>query len=461
MALVPAPLLAGVLIAAVLAYAAYRAVCATPLRLAAFYRSRGVRGSPFVPVVGDMPRLRAARARGGEWLHTFLADEIAAHGTVSYLFLGPEFRLRVADPGLARGVLLTHADAFVKPSLLRRMLGPLLGEGLLLAEGEVWRRHRRLMNPAFSHARLAAMVPLMGAAASSVVDRWLARGSGGAGSGGGVAVDMHHDLAAATLAIIGAAAFGMDLDAAEADGVYDALNALLGASQSNVFMLTAFIPGYASLPTPANRAMKRHIGHLRALLSAVIANRRALRADPATSPAPGDQILLDALLDAHDEAAAPADAPAGDAASTAPPLPAAAAVARPPGAGLTDGELFDEAMTMVVAGHETTSQALCWTLLLLARHPEWQARGRAPGGRARGGRPRPPPLRSRPRGQAVAAAGVGVGSALLPPRARRGAHRRARRHHGRRLHGGGGHHRHHRHCRHPPPGVAVARPRYL
>ena len=80
------------------------------------------------------------------------------------------------DPELIRHVLLTNATNYGKSPLTRRVLGPLLGQGLLTAEGEAWRRHRRIVAPAFQHDRLAALAEIMTECAAQRIATWQAAG---------------------------------------------------------------------------------------------------------------------------------------------------------------------------------------------------------------------------------------------------------------------------------------------
>jgi cytochrome P450 len=170
-----------------------------------------------------------------------------------------------------------------------------------------------------------------------------------------------------------------------------------------VFSMTAFIPGYYYIPTPANRRVWAAVARLQQVFYQAIAKRRAMRAQAlaraqAQASADGDQpsaaaapgVLLDYLLDAHDGEAAilahsarRASVPGGAEEQQPRQVASAPASATPAGAAagasvaLTDRELLDEGMTFILAGHETTSSALAWTLHLLTLHPEWQERARA------------------------------------------------------------------------------------
>ena len=375
----------GALIALFLAFL-YRAVF-VPLRLARHYAAQGVRGSAFVPVVGDLPHLAAMRRAlvpFAEWFR-FWDDAGARSGRVSYFFLGPELRLRVADPELVKGVLRTPetARAFEKTALMKNTMGRLLGDGLLLSEGKVHAAHRGVIAPAFHFARLQGMLPLMADGATRAVTALLAAGEGGA-----VPVDFHQHAAGLTLWIVSFAAFGADLpgllparegegaaaasstvvataSSSDAAAVYESISFLMTSFVSAVQSLTAFLPRdvQSAVPTflyPVRARIDEEIVRLRHLVGGMLAAQRAVArgsgtpvagapaapADGALAPAdaaPASTLLVDFLLDST----------------------------------LTAEESLDEALTFVLAGHETTSQTLAFAVLLLARAPAVRAALRA------------------------------------------------------------------------------------
>lgn len=390
---------AAVLVLGALAYvltAAVQRLLLKPLRLVRYLRRQGVRGPRFTPLVGDMPVMRPLHGRPDGYFMVSVHFQ-RMFGAVSYGFLGPDIRLRLHRPDLVREVLVSKAGAFHKPWITRSMLEPLLGaNSLLLSEGALHRRHRSMISPAFHFIHLKGMTALMTDAAAACVERWVPRGATPAAP---VEVDAHVAISALTLDIIGRAAFGSP-PAAEGGGgggngsapaagdVYALLAALLTAAADTVLSLRIFIPGYAHLPTPGNRATAANIASLRGVLQGVVAQRRALRdararsgsggggADGASAASPDPlrygQLLVDLLLDAREGAG---DA-SGAKAAGAPPTGSRAGGGGAGGTGFTDGEVLDEAMTFLAAGHETTAQALSWAMLLLAQHPQWKARAR-------------------------------------------------------------------------------------
>jgi cytochrome P450 len=234
----------------------------------------------------------------------------------------------VAHPDDVRDVLITHQRVFMKGHVLQRAK-MLLGEGLLTSEGEFHLRQRRLVQPAFHRQRIAAYTQEMVDRAWITGDRWR----------DGETVDMDREMMALTLAIVARTLFDADVDA-EADEIGGALTEVLRLFQ------TVFIPGMQlvdRLPLPHTRRFARARGRLDETIYRLIAVRRA---ELARGRERGD--LLSTMLTAQDAE--------GD------------------GGSMTDEQLRDEAMTLFLAGHETTSNALTWTWYLLSQHPPVEAR---------------------------------------------------------------------------------------
>jgi cytochrome P450 len=234
----------------------------------------------------------------------------------------------VAHPDAVRDVLVTHQRVFMKGHVLQRAK-MLLGEGLLTSESEFHLRQRRLVQPAFHRQRIATYAREMVERAWITGDRWR----------DGQMVDMDHEMMALTLAIVARTLFDADVDA-EADEIGSALTEVLRLFQ------TVFIPGmqlFDRLPLPHTRRFARARGRLDTTIYRLITERRT---ELARGKERGD--LLSMMLGAQDAE--------GD------------------GGSMTDEQLRDEAMTLFLAGHETTSNALTWTWYLLSQHPAVEAR---------------------------------------------------------------------------------------
>ena len=230
----------------------------------------------------------------------------------------------VRHPDLIREVLVDRNDDVTKARGLR-LAQTILGHGLLTSEPPRHTRQRRLVLPAFHRGRLEGYGRTMVALARAEADRWT----------GSPPFDAAEAMNRLALAIAGETLFGADVlsDAGRVSGaVRDAMGAFDGAQYPLADRLTW-------LPTRANRASKRARATLDRLVYGMIAERRR---DPAAAHAD----LLGMLLDARDDE----------------------------GGAMTDEEVRDEVMTLLLAGHETTAVALAWTWALLAQHPDAEAR---------------------------------------------------------------------------------------
>lgn len=206
------------------------------------------------------------------------------------------------------------------------LLKPLLGNGLLTNSGESWLQQRRLAQPAFHRARLAGFAAVMTGRAEALAARWALT----AAIPRNIAADMLH----MTLEIVGQTLFSVDLSG-DAPLIGTAVTEALEVCNDR-FNALAPLPTW--LPTPANRRFDRAVTQLHRIVDDVIAARRFGQ--------PADD-LLTMLLEARD-------------AET--------------GAGMSDRQLRDEVLTLIVAGHETTANALAWASYLLATHPTVERR---------------------------------------------------------------------------------------
>jgi cytochrome P450 len=243
----------------------------------------------------------------------------------------------VYDPRAIEEILVKKADSFRK-DYTSRLLKRVVGNGLLLSEGDTWRRQRRLVQPAFHHQQLQSYATLMTGAIERAMTGWR----------GGETRDVHADLMAVTLDIVAASLFGTDVSA-EAGDIGRIIGELM-EEFGKVLGLSARFQPPAWVPTPTNLRLRRTKRRIDALILGIIEARRQ------SQEARDD--LLSLLLRARDEG----------------------------GGRMTDDQVRDEAIILFLAGHETTALALTYALYLLATHPEQQARLADELGRVLGGR---------------------------------------------------------------------------
>lgn len=254
----------------------------------------------------------------------YLVTLAKEYGDICHFHIGLEPLTFINHPDYIRDVLVTHEWNFLKGRGLQRGKR-LLGEGLLTSEGNLHRRQRRLSQPAFHHQRIAAYAEIMTRYASKMRGEWKQ----------GETLDIAQEMHRLTLAIVGKTLFDADVEF-EAREIGEALAI---AVEMFSFLTLPFSEILEKLPLPQMRRFDRARDRLDATIQRMIAERRASGGDR------GD--LLSMLLMAQDNEGS---------------------------GGMSDEQLRDEAMTLFLAGHETTANALTWTWYLLSQNPEVEAK---------------------------------------------------------------------------------------
>ncbi len=255
----------------------------------------------------------------------FLTNLARDYGDIAQFRMGPQRTFFLNHPDLIKDVLVTRFDAFHKGRALQRAKR-LLGEGLLTSEGAHHRRQRRLAQPAFHRQRINGYAGVMVDYAARASSLWSDKAT----------VNIADEMMRLTLAIVGKTLFDTDVER-DAEDVGEALTEMMELFN---LLLLPFAELLEKLPLPATRRFQRARARLDAVIYRIIDERRHSGTDC------GD--LLSMLLLAEDEE--------GDR------------------AGMSNEQVRDEAMTIFLAGHETTANALAWTWYLLAKHPEVEAR---------------------------------------------------------------------------------------
>jgi cytochrome P450 len=278
-------------------------------------------------------RVTERRALPGEAVLRFQRDPLAflrwadaAGGDIVRLRLGPTRALLLRHPGLVGEVYLAPPGVWPKGPQVEFAVRT-FGTSLLTSEPPHHTRVRKLVLPAFAHGRLAGYAETVVRLAEAHAGRWLAAGT----------LDLVDAASRLSYAVAEATLFGgggLRHGAEVRDGVTEALLAFDRIVRNPPLMALADY-----VPVPAARRLDRVRARLVAVVAEAVRQRR--RAGD-----PGDDIL-GLLLLAQDEET---------------------------GAGLSDAEVVDEALTLLLAGHETTASALAWAWLLLAEHPDAEAR---------------------------------------------------------------------------------------
>ena len=248
----------------------------------------------------------------------------AALGDVTTFRMGPARVYFINHPDLVRDVLVVNAHKFIKGRALQRAR-TLLGDGLLTSEGESHLRQRRMMQPAFHRLRIAEYARAMTEYADKMAASW---------SDDDVR-DIDREMMRLTLQIVAKTLFDANVEN-DADDVGRSLTTIV--EMFNLLLLP-FSEVLEKLPFPQSIRFKRARNTLDKIIYKIIDERRASGEDR------GD--LLSMLLLAQDET---------------------------DGSAMTDEQIRDESMTLFLAGHETTANALTWTWYLLSQNPEKEAK---------------------------------------------------------------------------------------
>lgn len=304
----------------------------------------------------------------------FLQRTAARHGHVVQLKLGRGPVVLLTDPDATRAVLVDER-AFPK-GLGRGVAGgepgdtPLravLGNGLLTSRGEHHRRQRRLIQPAFHHRRIASYAEVMVAEAAAMTAAW----------SDGATVDLHGAFAATTLRVLTRTVFDVEVTGEDAAMIRNAVNATMRGPGANVILVSFArrLGGYALA------ARREALADIDSVINRLVAERRAsadegqdvlswllaAREDDTGRVGAGG---LDAVAPGGGGAGRTANAPGGGDAGRVGSSPFGGAAADPVSGGMTEQDIRDEVLTLLLAGHETSTNALSWAYHLLAEHPD-------------------------------------------------------------------------------------------
>ncbi|RXK51525.1 cytochrome P450 [Halorientalis pallida] len=259
---------------------------------------------------------------------TFVTTLERAYGGVSQFDMGPLETYMVTDPDAIQRILVSDAANFQKPAFQDDALGDLLGEGLLLSEGETWQKQRELANPAFNMSRLSGMADRIVGHAESMVDGWAA----------GDVIDAEEAMTGVTLNVILDLMMGVELDEERVAHVREQLEPLGKRFEPDPIRFA--LPDW--VPMPDDAEFDSAVTELETVIEEIVAQRRDDIGEEGDDDAPMD--FLSILLRAR-------------------------------GRGeQSDEQLRDEMMTMLLAGHDTTALTLTYTWYLLSEHPEVERR---------------------------------------------------------------------------------------
>ncbi|MBS0233069.1 MAG: cytochrome P450 [Proteobacteria bacterium] len=234
----------------------------------------------------------------------------------------------VTDPTLIENILVKNAEQFPKTRLDRRVLKPMLGDGLLTAQGDSWRWQRKIASPPFRHAELLTYVPAMVDAAIQCCREWRDRGPSPFTS------NVEDDMTEATFSVIVRTVLA-GISKADGDTIKRAGRAYLDPISWEVAASLLQYP--ETYWHPAKSRMRKSATELRTIVQRLVAQRR--KETPT-----GTDLVARMLAARHPDTGEP----------------------------MSDELIADNLATFLFAGHETTAKALTWALYILARAPEWQ-----------------------------------------------------------------------------------------
>lgn len=286
-------------------------------------------------MIPPKPRPRADKVSLLQYMRLFRADILSAQPVRLYRawmaeFRTPFFRSYLCnDPALVNRVLVERPDDFPKSNRIREGLNPLLGNSVFVTNGEVWKRQRRIIDPAFEGGRLRDTFPAIWAAGQASVAR-MPEG----------VVEVEAEMSHAAADVIFRTLFSIPIEHEVAAAVFAEFRNYQRTQP--LLNIAAFLPLPHWLPRFHRRATKRSAGVIRGLITRLTEGRAA---EIAAGTAPDD--LATKIM------------------STVDPLT---------GARFETGEMVDQVAIFFLAGHETSASALSWALLMLAMDPAVQER---------------------------------------------------------------------------------------
>ncbi|WP_440010138.1 cytochrome P450 [Halomicrococcus sp. SG-WS-1] len=267
-------------------------------------------GPDGLPVIGNLHRFLRGQL-------TFIETCAREYGDVVYTNVGPIESYMVAHPEQIERVLVTEDDRFRKAEMGQGRLKPLFGDGLVVSDGEHWRRQRTRMQPAFRPDRIATYAEIMAEQAAAAATAWSP----------GETIRVDEEMRRITLSILVRSLFGTDLGDREAE-IREAFEMVMARFEG----VNMWLPGW--VPTPANWRFRRGRKRIDEIVFDLIDERR----DEAETR----DDLLSALLLAEDER----------------------------GERMSDEAVRDEVVTLLAAGHDTTALALTYALYLVGTSPD-------------------------------------------------------------------------------------------
>ncbi|XP_031500886.1 cytochrome P450 72A397-like [Nymphaea colorata] len=320
-----------------------------PRQYAETFKRQGIHGYPYKFFVGNSREAaimqEKALAKPMAFSHElvsridpFFKESADKYGRISLAWFGKAPQLILTDAELVKEVLVNKSGHFSKPhqSAVRKMLA----SGIVTLEGEQWAVQRRRLNPVFHLEKLKGMLPSFSSCCSELVERW----GKSISPQGSCELDVWKEFQNLTGDVISRTAFGTNAD--EGRQIFQMHKELAELVLRSLTKM--YIPGFRFLPTKDNKRQKEIYRKIISLLNDIVEKREK---EMQLGIAENDD-LLGILLESnrnHQENG---------------------------NKGMTREDVIDECRLFYVAGQETTSLLLTWTMVLLSMHPNWQIRAR-------------------------------------------------------------------------------------
>ncbi|CAM0906855.1 unnamed protein product [Alopecurus aequalis] len=337
-----------VALASLLALSALSRFVWRPRAITKMFRTQGVRGPEYRVLLGNIGEMKRLLTESGglvldvgchdysTLVQPYFRKWMTLYGRTFVCWLGERPDVFMGDLDMVKKVLSDRTGLFSK-NPVNEQVARLLGKGLILIDGDQWKRHRKVVHPVFNVDKLKMLAMTVSDCVGLMVSEWEAKLDK---AGGDVEIEMSGQFEELTADVISCVAFGSDYR--EANGVHLAQKQLQFLAFAGIFKVLCHIPGFRYIPTKNNLKIRKLRKEVRGILTNIIKSRLATK---DTTGYGND--MLGVILEAC------------TAEDGQKPL-------------MSMDEIIDECKTFYLAGQETTSHLLTWIMFLLSTYPEWQ-----------------------------------------------------------------------------------------
>ncbi|KAL3537100.1 hypothetical protein ACH5RR_000466 [Cinchona calisaya] len=332
----------------------YHVLILKPRRIRSKLLKQGIKGPSPVFLYGNIPEMKSIQIQTHSSVEGKTAENLS-HAWPATVFphlqqwrneYGPVFvystgnvqTLCIMDPEIVKELSLSNSLNLGKPSYIARDYGPLFGQGIFTSNGPYWAFQRKIIAPEFYLDKVKDMISLMVDSTSTILQFWKSKTKDQTGD---VEIRVDEDLTSLSADIISRACFGGSYS--QGEEIFSKLHAL----QKLMSKRNIGVPGSRYFPSKHNREACRLKEEIDSMILNVVKVRNEAKHDKDLL-----QLILDAAKSDGDKSGLPSDF-------------------------ACNKFIIDNCKSIYFAGHETTALSASWCLMLLAKHPEWQARVRA------------------------------------------------------------------------------------